>query len=210
MFSAANLSDTLRAVSSSLQIPVICVLLAMIAVVIVMAGTLLVEAFTERLRLRAKLPGLVDKIRKRELGIEDIIQCSGLLRRQKNILLELTKHKEITPAMRESLAMRLIFQEREHYDSIVKITDVISRLGPMFGLLGTLIPLGPGIIALGRGDTYTLSTSFLTAFDTTVAGLISAAIAYLISAIRKKWYGNYMSALELVMECVLEIENTGN
>lgn len=39
----------------------------------------------------------------------------------------------------------------------------------MLGLLGTLIPLGPGIIALGQGDTQTLSTSLLTAFDTTIA-----------------------------------------
>ncbi len=207
MFSTANLNDALRAVSSSLQIPVICVLLVMIAVVIIMAGTLLAETFTERLRLKARLPMLVDKIQKCETDIEETIRGSGLLKRQKSALLELTRHKEITPLMRESLAARLIYQERGHYDSIVKITDVISRLGPMFGLLGTLIPLGPGIIALGRGDTYTLLTSFLTAFDTTVAGLISAAAAYLISAIRKKWYGNYMSALETVMECVLEVEN---
>jgi hypothetical protein len=52
MFSTANLNDALRAVSSSLQIPVICVLLVMIAVVIIMAGTLLAETFTERLRLK--------------------------------------------------------------------------------------------------------------------------------------------------------------
>ena len=75
----------------------------------------------------------------------------------------------------------------------------------MFGLLGTLIPLGPGIIALGRGDTYTLSTSLLTAFDTTAAGLLAAAAAFVISAVRKRWYANYMSALEMAMECILEV-----
>ena len=207
MFSSANLSNALRAVASSLQTPVICVLLLMIAVMIVMTGTVIAEYFTERIHLRAKLPELVDKLREKDSSIEEIIENSGLLKRQKKALLELTKHKELTGAMRESLAVRLIYQEREHYDLIVKITDLVARLGPMFGLLGTLIPLGPGIIALGRGDTYTLSTSFLTAFDTTIAGLISAAVAFVISAIRKKWYANYMSSLELVMECVLEVEN---
>ena len=34
---------------------------------------------------------------------------------------------------------------------------MIAKLGPMFGLLGPLIPLGPGIVALGQGDTVTLS-----------------------------------------------------
>lgn len=58
---------------------------------------------------------------------------------------------------------------------------MIAKLGPMFGLLGTLIPLGPGIVALGQGDTVTLSESMNVAFDTTIAGVISAAVASVIS-----------------------------
>ena len=82
---------------------------------------------------------------------------------------------------------------------------MIAKLGPIFGLLGTLIPLGPGIVALGQGDTITLSQSIMSAFDTTVAGLISAAVAMLISAVRKSWYGKYMSILEALMVCELEV-----
>jgi biopolymer transport protein ExbB/TolQ len=202
-----DLSDALRAVASSLQTPVIVILFILLAATVVMAGTLLAELFTERIHLKARLPGLVDKLKSGKSPIKQTIENSGLLRRQKKTLLELTNHQELNPAMREALAVRLVNEEREHYDTVVKITDIISRIGPMFGLLGTLIPLGPGIIALGRGDTYTLSLSFLTAFDTTIAGLVAAAVAFVISAIRKKWYANYMSSLELVMECVLEVEN---
>ena len=101
-----------------------------------------------------------------------MIEQSGLLRRQKDALLELTRHPDFTPATREALALRLLEQEQDRYDKIVKLSEVLARLAPMFGLLGTLIPLGPGIIALGQGDTYTLSTSLLTAFDTTIAGLM--------------------------------------
>ena len=208
MFSGTNLSDALRVVASSLQTPVICVLLVLLAAMAVMAGTLIAELFTERMQLKAKLPKLVDTLKNSRSPLEEAIQNSGLLKRQKKALLELTRHQELKPVMREALAERLVYEEREHYDVITKITDIIARIGPMFGLLGTLIPLGPGIIALGRGDTYTLSTSFLTAFDTTIAGLVVAALALVISAIRKKWYANYMSILELVMECVLEVENS--
>ncbi len=207
MFSGTNLSDALRAVASSLQVPVICILLILVAAAVIMLGTLIAEIFTECMQLKAKLPKLVDALKSDKSPIKETIENSGLLRRQKKTILELTNHKELNSAMREALAERLVYEEREHYDRIVKITDVISRIGPMFGLLGTLIPLGPGIIALGRGDTYTLSTSFLTAFDTTIAGLAAAAVAFVISTIRKKWYANYMSTLELVMECVLEVEN---
>ena len=88
---------------------------------------------------------------------------------------------------------------------VTALRPLLARLAPMFGLLGTLIPLGPGIIALGQGDTYTLSTSLLTAFDTTIAGLVAAAI----STIRRGWYREYASILEAVSETLLELEKAG-
>ena len=94
--------------------------------------------------------------------------------------------------------------EEAHWGRIVQMSELIARLGPIFGLLGTLIPLGPGIIALGQGDTFTLSESLLTAFDTTVAGLLAAALASVISVVRRRWYRRYGSDLETVAECLLE------
>ena len=202
------LADTLRQIAASLETPVVAVLLFLIAAVIFMLGTLVVELFTSRLKLKAVLPQLVDRLRI-EPDTAAVIQSAGLLKRQVAALTELTKHPQLTNAAREALAVRLVTAERSRYDSITKITDMIAKLGPMFGLLGTLIPLGPGIIALGRGDTFTLSTSLLVAFDTTIAGLIVAAVAVVISTIRKKWYAGYMASLEMVAECVLEEMNVG-
>ena len=224
----SDLSSALRAISSGLQLPVIVILLFIIALTVLLIGTLIGEIFTERRHMKQNMPRFADQIqecaeesekavnnitegenkndsRQTAEKAAEVIEKSGLLKRQKKALIELTRHSSITPLMRESMAVRLLQEERAHYDKILKISDVISRIAPMFGLLGTLIPLGPGIIALGQGDTYTLSTSLLTAFDTTVAGLISAAAAFIISAIRRTWYANYMSALEMAAECVLEV-----
>ena len=207
MLSFSNLSNVLRSFSEALLTPVMVILLLLIAVTVILLGTLIAECFTERLQLRAKLPEVADRLKAGGEPVSKIIETSGLLKRQKKALFEVTNYPKLSPSMRESLAVALIFEEREHYNSIVKVTDMIARTGPMFGLLGTLIPLGPGIIALGRGDTYTLSTSFLTAFDTTIAGLAAAAVALIISAVRKKWYTRYMTGLEMVMECLLEVED---
>ena len=199
-----NLSDALRAVAAALQTPVIVILLLLIAVTIIMLGTLIAEIFTERIHMKAKLPELLNELQKKERPLDEIISESGLLRRQKKALLTICGQKDLTPLKREALASELLEREKAHYDLRVKITDLVMKLGPMFGLLGTLIPLGPGIIALGRGDTYTLSTSLLTAFDTTIAGLIAAAVCTVISVIRKRWYARYMGSLEAVTECLLE------
>ena len=103
-----------------------------------------------------------------------------------------------------ALAERLLATEEARNARTISVTDMIAKLGPMFGLLGTLIPLGPGIVALGQGDTVTLSESMNVAFDTTIAGVISAAVASVISHIRKRWYNDDMVSLETLMEAVLE------
>lgn len=207
IFSETNLNHVLRAIASGLKYPVIALLLVLMAAAVVLAGSILVEVFTERRHLKVKMPALVDALRSPEGTVAETIAASGLLKRQKDVLIELTAHPELTADMRQALAVRLLEEEQARYERIVSLSDMISKLGPMFGLLGTLIPLGPGIIALGQGDTYTLSQSLLTAFDTTIAGLGCAAVATVISTIRKSWYGNYMSILEALSECVLEVEN---
>ena len=202
-----TISDILRAVARTMETPVVVVLILLMAAAVFMMGWLIAEALGERRKLTAALPALIEKLREspgdREMAAA--IEGAGLLRRQKAALLELLDHPEFTPVMREALAAQLLETEEARWNRTVLWTDLIARLGPMFGLLGTLIPLGPGIIALGQGDTFTLSQSLLTAFDTTVAGLLAAALASVISAVRKRWYRRYATDLETLAECILEL-----
>ena len=201
-----RLADLLRAAASRLEMPIVAILILLILAAAALLGWLLAEMITERRHLKVKLPALLDDIREGEKPIRDIITESGLLKSQKEALVELTDHPNFNSTMREALAIRLVEQEQAKYDKILKLSELITRLGPLFGLLGTLIPLGPGIIALGQGDTYTLSTSLLTAFDTTIAGLVAAAVATIVSAVRRTWYKDYISLLEVLASCILEME----
>lgn len=204
------LGKVLHSMTSVLQIPVVIILILFIAAILVAIGWIISEYMNEHKHMQVQLPKLLDEIRAGEQPIEEIIETSGLLKTQKEALIEITKHSEFNDLMLESLAANLLEREQERYDAKLKPTDLLSKLGPMFGLLGTLIPLGPGIIALGQGDTMTLSQSLMTAFDTTIAGLIVAAIAIVISTIRRGWYNNYMSVLETVMDCVVEMEKNSD
>ena len=198
-------SGTLRAMSSGLKIPVMVLLVLLAALTVFILGTLIVEIVTEHRHLNVQMPALIDQIRAAGEGkAAGIISGSGLLLRQKDALIELTKHPDFSPELREALAIRLMDAEQERYDGILRLSELVARLAPMFGLLGTLIPLGPGILALGQGDTFTLSSSLLTAFDTTVAGLLAAAAATVVSSLRRSWYRQYVSQLEVLSQCVLD------
>ena len=202
---ASAVKEMLRAVASGLQIPTIIILLLLIALTVVLLGTLVVEYFTERKQLGGSIPKLIDAMQGNDAkGPEKVILSSGLLQRQKAAVLEVVKRETLPEDTRIALARKLLMDEEKHYVGRVRVTDLIAKIAPMFGLMGTLIPLAPGLIALGQGDTKTLSDSLLIAFDTTVAGLVSAAVALFISSVRKSWYAEYSSSLEAVMDAVLD------
>ena len=154
----------LRAVAGAMEIPDVVFLVLALGFAVFSVGWLICEYFTEHRHMREDLPRLLDALREQGADTAALIRKSQLNRRQKAALLELTEHPDFSSGLRESLAANLLEREQSHYDHILKCTELVSKLAPMLGLLGTLIPLGPGIIALGQGDTQTLSTSLLTAF----------------------------------------------
>ena len=202
------LINVMHTVTSALQTPVVVLLMALAVVMIVMVGMLVAEFFTERRYFKLSIPDLVDDLR-HSSDPEAVIRECGMLRRQKKALFELLNHPDATPSAREAMAVNIVAQEQAIFDNRVKVSDFISKVGPMLGLMGTLIPLGPGVIAIGVGDTQTLSESLLVAFDTTITGLVVAALALLVSTIRKSWYAKYNAAFEAACEIVFEKANEG-
>lgn len=200
------LKDTMHVISSGLLIPTISVLLFFLALTLVELGGLITEALTERRRMKVNVPELIDIFQKGNSGeIKDSVEQSHLFRRQKAALNELIRHENLPASSLQALARRLLNSEELHYARITGRTDLAARLAPMFGLMGTLIPLGPGLMALSQGDTGTLAESLMIAFDTTVIGLAAAGIAYFISRLRKRWYEDYLSILEALMDSLLEV-----
>ncbi|MEM7586260.1 MAG: MotA/TolQ/ExbB proton channel family protein [Acidobacteriota bacterium] len=78
----------------------------------------------------------------------------------------------------------------------IERADLLARIGPILGLMGTLIPLGPGLAALGQGDLATLAAAVITAFDTTVLGLLAGLVGFVVGRWRRRWYGELLDDLE--------------
>ncbi|MCY3750816.1 MAG: MotA/TolQ/ExbB proton channel family protein [Gammaproteobacteria bacterium] len=75
-------------------------------------------------------------------------------------------------------------------------SDLLARSGPILGLMGTLIPLGPGLAALGSGNLEILATALIVAFDTTVVGLLVGLVAFITGRLRRRWYDSVWQHLE--------------
>ena len=78
----------------------------------------------------------------------------------------------------------------------IERADLLARIGPMLGLMGTLIPLGPGLAALGRGELQTLADAVTVAFDTTVLGLLVGIVGFVLGRLRRRWYDRLLDNME--------------
>lgn len=83
-------------------------------------------------------------------------------------------------------------------------TRMLVRIGPMLGLMGTLIPISPALVGLAQGDVQTLSDNLVIAFSTTVVGLLIGGVAYAVSAVRDRLYTQDVSDIEYVLD-LLEV-----
>jgi biopolymer transport protein ExbB/TolQ len=75
-------------------------------------------------------------------------------------------------------------------------TRLLVRAGPALGLMGTLIPLAPGLAALGEGDVSALAESLRDAFGATVVGLLVGTVAFALTLSRTRMYSEDLVELE--------------
>lgn len=74
----------------------------------------------------------------------------------------------------------------------------LAKIGPMLGLMGTLIPMGPALVGLASGDMASLAQNMQVAFATTVVGLLVGAIGFFCNQIKTRWYASDLADLEYV------------
>lgn len=200
------ITSVLNMISQSLQIPVIIFLVIFAVFAVITLGGLVSE-YTSRKKIS------VDSLEKIIYSISNansydeilsIIKNARIYETQKVILIKVLRANTLSEDARQTLAKKLIEAEENKFTKKIEKTDIITRIGPTLGLMGTLIPMGPGLAALGAGDVNTLANAIIVAFDTTVVGVGSGAVAYFVSKVRRRWYEEYLSDLDALTDVILD------
>jgi biopolymer transport protein ExbB/TolQ len=82
----------------------------------------------------------------------------------------------------------------------------VTRVGPMLGLMGTLIPLGPALTSLATGDVAGLAGNLVVAFTATVVGILIGVCAFGMGMVRRVWYNQDLCDLEYLSRRALSGE----
>ena len=94
-----------------------------------------------------------------------------------------------------------LLQEYEFYTvKRLEKTRILVRVGPMLGLMGTLIPLAPALTGLAEGNTQMLTDNLKIAFSVTVIGLLIGGLGFVVSIVRDRFYQQDISDLEYILE----------
>jgi biopolymer transport protein ExbB/TolQ len=175
-----ELLKILLTISNTLIYPVIIGLVVLIFVVLMMIGSFLSE-YSQRSN------NLDDKIKRGNL--------QRFYRRLKTI-----KKKYKPGDTREIEIERLIQNHEIEFERKIEKTRLLIRIGPILGLMGTLIPMGPALIGLGSGNIAEMANQLVIAFTSTVIGLFIGGIALVITSIRRRWYLEDMKDIEYISE----------
>ncbi len=104
-------------------------------------------------------------------------------------------------------------RDRVHLDKLIDDIEIEAnrfcyrmhigvRIGPILGLMGTLIPMGPALMGISTGDMESMAVNLIVAFSTTVVGLLIGALCYVMFLTRRHWYARDLNDVEYVFENV--------
>ncbi|MES2362465.1 MAG: MotA/TolQ/ExbB proton channel family protein [Pseudomonadota bacterium] len=62
-----------------------------------------------------------------------------------------------------------------------------SRVAPMLGLVATMIPMGPALVAVASGQSHGVAESLAPAFAAVIVALVAASITFVVYSVRRRW-----------------------
>lgn len=77
---------------------------------------------------------------------------------------------------------------------------VVSRSAPMLGLVATMIPMGPALLALGQNDGAAVGKNLVVAFSSVILALIAASVSFFVYTIRRRWLLEELRSIEIASE----------
>ena len=104
----------------------------------------------------------------------------------------------------EALMNKLVSEFEIAADKDLSTSKILTKMGPMLGLMGTLIPMGPALVGLSTGDIASMAYNMQVAFATTVVGLFASAIGFITLQIKQRWYMTDMTNLDFLVETLTE------
>ena len=195
-----TISDIMFWISTGLLVPVIVLLILLFFRSLLLVGSF----FGQYVSIRK-----TDKLIREQmetLHVNNVDHFAEKLPEKSNSLVVMFMKRILAEQQNKAQVQRLLANFEIAADKDLAISKTLTKLGPILGLMGTLIPMGPALVGLSTGDIASMAYNMQVAFATTVIWLVAGAIGFLTQQVKQRWYLQDMTNLE----CLVEVLNEKN
>ena len=195
-----TISDIMFWISTGLLVPVIVLLILLFFRSLLLVGSF----FGQYVSIRK-----TDKLIREQmetLHVNNVDHFAEKLPEKSNSLVVMFMKRILAEQQNKAQVQRLLANFEIAADKDLAISKTLTKLGPILGLMGTLIPMGPALVGLSTGDIASMAYNMQVAFATTVIGMVAGAIGFLTQQVKQRWYLQDMTNFE----CLVEVLNEKN
>lgn len=187
-------------VANSLLIPDIIILLFLFARSLLLIGGFYNQYMVKRKNDKA----LTDKIK--NLNYSSIGLLKAALPQQDNSLFISYMRDLLTIPPSEAYSDFLISNFENEAEKDISLSKLLAKMGPVLGLIGTLIAMSPALVGLSTGDISGMAYNMQVVFATTVVGLVVSAVGLVTLQFKQRWYACDVNNLDYVARILIKRE----
>lgn len=188
-----QITDILYWLSTGLMIPVTLFLLFFFARSLIMIGGFY-GRYISRNKINAKLHREIDNE-----PIDSLMDNISTYTTSKSTLISTLERIKVNQS-KSTMLDKILGDYEIVADKELSKSKLLVKIGPMLGLMGTLIPMGPALVGLATGDVSSMASNMQVAFATTVVGIIIGAVGFITLQVKQRWAADDMNILEYVVE----------
>ncbi|WP_108822184.1 MotA/TolQ/ExbB proton channel family protein [Dysgonomonas sp. Marseille-P4361] len=188
-------------VANSLLIPDVIILLCLFFRSLILLGSFYNQFMTKRKNDKI----LNNKIK--ESTATSVSELNQLLPEKDNSLYIKYLRELLNTKPSEAYADFLISNFENEADKDLSLSKILAKMGPVLGLIGTLIAMSPALVGLSTGDIAGMAHNMQVVFAATVIGLVVSAVGLLTQQFKQRWYARDVNNLDFVANLLTEKQN---
>ena len=187
-----NISQILFLVSDSLLIPDIIVLLVLFVRALFLVGSFYNQYITKYKNERQLRPIL------NQLTLERMHELQAALPEKDNSLYIKYLRAILARPADDTYADYMITNFENDAEKDVVTSKLLAKVGPVLGLIGTLIAMSPALTGLSQGDISKMASNMQVVFATTVVGLVVSLVGLVTLQFKQRWYAKEVNQLDYI------------
>ena len=109
---------------------------------------------------------------------------------------------------REGLTEDYVNYQLSSYEHVAEkdltLSKLLTKIGPVLGLVGTLIAMSPALVGLSSGDIAAMAYNMQVVFATTVVGLVISLAGLVTLQYKQRWYTKDVALLDYISSLLLD------